>query len=91
MQPEERQVYQVIEKEGNMGTSIDKFNLWFAEPHECAGIWTRDLRFKSGLQQMQLNRALKSLESKNLIKAVKSIAVRLMQYDSRINQAYHGH
>jgi len=38
------------------------------------GIWTRDIRFKSNLVPAQVNKILKSLESKKLIKAVKSVA-----------------
>ncbi|KAK3262962.1 hypothetical protein CYMTET_28211 [Cymbomonas tetramitiformis] len=37
------------------------------------GIWTKDLRFKSNLTQPQMTKALKVLESKQLIKAVKSV------------------
>lgn len=38
------------------------------------GIWIRDIRFKSNIQMTQLNKILKNLESKKLIKAVKSVA-----------------
>jgi len=38
------------------------------------GIWVRDLRIKSNLQQVQINKALKTLEAKKLIKSVKSVA-----------------
>nr|KAG5714484.1 hypothetical protein BaRGS_006930 [Batillaria attramentaria] len=38
------------------------------------GIWIRDIRFKSNLTLTQLNKILKNLESKKLIKAVKSVA-----------------
>lgn len=41
------------------------------------GIWIRDIRMKSGLVLTSLNKILKSLESKKLIKAVKSVSVRL--------------
>ncbi|XP_013067166.1 DNA-directed RNA polymerase III subunit RPC6-like [Biomphalaria glabrata] len=38
------------------------------------GIWTRDIRIKSNLKNIQvLNKILKNLESKKLIKAVKSV------------------
>lgn len=40
------------------------------------GIWIRDIRFKSNLNMTQLNKVLKSLETKKYIKAVKSVAVR---------------
>jgi len=38
------------------------------------GIWIRDIRVKSNLQMPQLNKILKSLEGKKLIKAVKSVS-----------------
>ncbi|KAK4885409.1 hypothetical protein RN001_001680 [Aquatica leii] len=38
------------------------------------GIWIRDIRFKSNLNMTQLNKVLKSLETKKFIKAVKSVA-----------------
>ncbi|XP_073249039.1 DNA-directed RNA polymerase III subunit RPC6-like isoform X2 [Porites lutea] len=38
------------------------------------GIWIRDIRFKSNIQLTQVNKILKNLESKKLIKAVKSVA-----------------
>ncbi|EFN85335.1 probable DNA-directed RNA polymerase III subunit RPC6 [Harpegnathos saltator] len=38
------------------------------------GIWIRDIRFKSNLAPTQLNKILKSLETKKCIKAVKSVA-----------------
>ncbi|KAG7253605.1 hypothetical protein CRUP_028970, partial [Coryphaenoides rupestris] len=44
----------------------------FDECHE--GIWTRDIRFKSNLPLTEVNKILKNLESKKLIKAVKSVA-----------------
>ena len=37
------------------------------------GTWIRDIRLKSNLVQTQLNKVLKALESKKLIKAVKSV------------------
>lgn len=39
------------------------------------GIWIRDIRQKSNLQHHQINKVLKSLEGKKLIKSVKSVAV----------------
>ncbi|ESO85370.1 hypothetical protein LOTGIDRAFT_183760 [Lottia gigantea] len=41
---------------------------------ENKGIWIRDIRYKSNLLMTQLNKILKNLESKKLIKAVKSVA-----------------
>eukprot|EP00088_Acartia_fossae_P048330 TRINITY_DN5271_c0_g1_i12.p1 TRINITY_DN5271_c0_g1~~TRINITY_DN5271_c0_g1_i12.p1 ORF type:complete len:304 (-),score=62.55 TRINITY_DN5271_c0_g1_i12:266-1177(-) len=37
------------------------------------GIWLRDIRAQSGLLQQQLNKVLKSLEAKKLVKSVKSV------------------
>ncbi len=37
------------------------------------GTWIRDIRINSNLVQTQLNKVLKSLESKKLIKVVKSV------------------
>ncbi|XP_071484747.1 DNA-directed RNA polymerase III subunit RPC6-like [Diadema antillarum] len=37
------------------------------------GIWTRDIRLKSSLQLTQLNKILRNLESRKLIKAVKPV------------------
>lgn len=42
---------------------------------ENKGIWIRDIRFKSNLNMTQLNKVLKSLETKKIIKAVKSVSV----------------
>ena len=42
-----------------------------------SGIWSRDIRFKSNLPLTEVNKILKNLESKKLIKAVKSVAVSL--------------
>ena len=38
-----------------------------------AGIWTKDLRKRTGLSQPIVARAIKTLESRQLIKAVKSV------------------
>ena len=38
------------------------------------GIWTKELKIKSNLQQPQITKILKSLEGRQLIKAVKSVA-----------------
>lgn len=39
------------------------------------GIWIRDIRYQSNLLPTQLNKILKALENKKLIKAVKSVSV----------------
>lgn len=38
------------------------------------GIWTKDLKLRSNLQQPQVTKVLKTLEARSLIKAVKSVA-----------------
>jgi len=38
------------------------------------GIWIRDLKNKAGLQQIQFNKCLKTLETKKLVKSVTSVA-----------------
>ncbi|XP_036179411.1 DNA-directed RNA polymerase III subunit RPC6 isoform X7 [Myotis myotis] len=45
------------------------------------GIWSRDIRYKSNLPLTEINKILKNLESKKLIKAVKSVAVELSMED----------
>lgn len=42
------------------------------------GIWIRDIRFQSNLLPTQLNKILKALENKKLIKAVKSVSVGIL-------------
>jgi len=39
------------------------------------GIWTRNLKTKTNLHQTVITRSLKNLESKQLIKAIKSVKV----------------
>ena len=38
------------------------------------GIWIRDIRMKSNLPNLQVSKVLRTLESKKLIKSVKSVA-----------------
>lgn len=38
-----------------------------------AGIWTKDLKYKSNLQQPQVAKVLKALESRKLVKSIKSV------------------
>ena len=37
------------------------------------GIWTRDIRISSNLTDLQINKCLKTLESKKLVKKVKTV------------------
>lgn len=47
------------------------------------GIWSRDIRYKSNLPLTEINKILKNLESKKLIKAVKSVAVSSFLFSSK--------
>lgn len=44
------------------------------------GIWMRDIRYQSNLLATQLNKILKALENKKLIKAVKSVSVNFQHF-----------
>ena len=55
---------------------MHKINLY--DCIHLAGIWIRDIRFKSNIQMTQVNKIVKNLESKKLIKAVKSVAVSIL-------------
>lgn len=61
------------------------------DPSCAAGIWSRDIRFKSNLPLTEINKILKNLESKKLIKAVKSVAVSVAPHTccSRVRTAAH--
>ena len=37
------------------------------------GMWTKDMKFHSNLQQPQITKILKTLESRKLVKSVKSV------------------
>lgn len=50
------------------------------------GIWIRDIRLKSNLNQKQLDKVLKSLEHNNSIKSVKTVTVRRIQSENRKNR-----
>ncbi len=41
------------------------------------GVWTRDLRYQSNVDLKELNKILKMMEGKKMIKAVNSVVVRL--------------
>ena len=45
--------------------------------HVCsrAGLWTRDMRLHTNLQQPQITKSIKTLEGRQLIKSVKSVTV----------------
>lgn len=54
----------------------------FKEFYFWKGIWIRDIRFKCNLLLTQVNKILKNLETKKLIKAVKSVAVSVPWYNT---------
>lgn len=54
--------------------SEEKLIYQIIEDANNKGIWIRDIRYKCNLQMTQVNKILKSLESKKLIKAVNSVA-----------------
>ncbi|XP_023339940.1 DNA-directed RNA polymerase III subunit RPC6 [Eurytemora carolleeae] len=55
------------------GDQEEKIVFKIIETSGNLGIWLRDIRTNSGLLQTQLNKVLKSLETKKLIKAVKCV------------------
>ena len=55
------------------GDQEEKIVFKIIESSGSLGSWIRDIRAKSNLGQTQLNKVLKSLESRRLIKAVKSV------------------
>jgi DNA-directed RNA polymerase III subunit RPC6 len=50
----------------------------------CIGIWTADLKKRTNLQQLQVNKALKNLESRSLVKPVKTVSVIPFFYHCRL-------
>ncbi|XP_017779632.1 PREDICTED: probable DNA-directed RNA polymerase III subunit RPC6 [Nicrophorus vespilloides] len=64
------------EKKGNLKGSDNEEKVVYKIIEESGnkGIWIREIRFKSNLNMTQLNKVLKSLETKKFIKAVKSVA-----------------
>lgn len=55
-------------------SSEERLVLQLIEATANTGMWTRDIRLRSNLQQVQVPKILKTLESRKLIKAVKSVA-----------------
>lgn len=55
------------------GDQEEKVVFKIVESSGSLGTWIRDIRAKSNLGQTQLNKVLKSLENRRLIKAVKSV------------------
>ena len=55
------------------GDQEEKIVFKIIESSGNKGVWIRDIRAKSNLTQTQLNKVLKNLETKSLIKSVKSV------------------
>jgi DNA-binding MarR family transcriptional regulator len=76
----ELMIYQLVEKELNMGALLLYGLRDVPVAHSlilCAsGIWVRDLRTRSNLSQQQVTKIVKTLMSKKLIKAEKSTAAK---------------
>ena len=83
---EELLVYQCIEAAGNTGrrlsytlpvkvTVITGLHQFTSQPPILCGIglWTKDMKHKTNLQQTQVTKILKQLESRNLVKAIKPV------------------
>lgn len=67
-----------LSKKGNVPKGADneeKIVYSIIEEGGNKGIWIRDIRVKSNLIMTQLNKILKNLENKKLIKAIKSVNV----------------
>lgn len=85
----EEQVYLFVEEEraARMSglTPEDEAVLALVERAGNQALWVRTIKITTKLQQMQLNRIIKRLESRKLVKSVKSIAFKnrrmLMAYD----------
>lgn len=64
------------------GDNEEKIVFGIIEEAGNKGIWIRDIRFRSNLIPTHLNKILKILEGKKLIKAVKSVSVSRFTEDS---------
>eukprot|EP00096_Caligus_rogercresseyi_P016465 TRINITY_DN9135_c0_g1_i1.p1 TRINITY_DN9135_c0_g1~~TRINITY_DN9135_c0_g1_i1.p1 ORF type:complete len:325 (-),score=83.13 TRINITY_DN9135_c0_g1_i1:7-939(-) len=70
-EPESASSSQITSVKG--GDAEEKIVFSIIEESGNKGTWIRDIRLKSNLMQTTLNKVLKSLETKKLIKAVKSV------------------
>jgi DNA-directed RNA polymerase III subunit RPC6 len=73
---EENMVLSQIQAAGNEGDRTRYLCPSSTNTHFGIGIWTKHLKAKTKLHQTVITRCLKSLESKQLIKAIKSVKVR---------------
>jgi DNA-directed RNA polymerase III subunit RPC6 len=81
----------VLNDKGSDGSDADlsqpeRFVLQVISKSGNMGIWTKDIRSSTGLPTMTLTKVYKSLESKRLVKTVKSVAAKskklYMMYDT---------
>lgn len=71
-------IYRLTDKQASKYKGIDneeRVVMRIIEDAGNKGIWARDIRFKSNLNQAALNKVLKSLEGKKHIKSVASVSV----------------
>lgn len=76
---EDKLVYQCIEQAGNTGKLTGVRSFLYCEVlivlmWMLAGLWTKDMKFKTNLQQPQITKILKVLESRSLVKAIKPVS-----------------
>lgn len=71
--------YRLKDKGSNKGADVEEKVVYkIVEEAGNKGIWARDIRYKSNLSLTTLNKILKALEGKKLIKAVNSVAVMII-------------
>ena len=76
-------VYQCIEAAGNTGgkvgclthipATLNQLLGLSARSSDSTGVWTKDMKFKTNLQQPQVTKILKELEQRTLVKAIKPV------------------
>ena len=56
-------------------TVMTNLYMWSSQTRvlHCTGLWTKDMKHKTNLQQTQVTKILKQLESRNLVKAIKPV------------------
>lgn len=68
-------VYRVKDVDGNKGSGDEEKVVYsIVKAAGNKGIWLRDIRSRSSLPTNELNKVIKSMESKKIIKAVKSVS-----------------
>ena len=67
-------LFRLKDHEKNKGSDAEEKVVYsIIEDAGNKGIWLRDVRFKSNLNQKVLNKVIKSMESKKLIKSIKAV------------------